>query len=208
MDVGSPAEALADAHVAGPLAAPLAVGERVEVGFLGGLARADMAAAHEARGGGGSWWSSLGVWVCLRGALGLRMGMLALVVVRLVFLGRRPGRRSLHRFVVRLGVDIDRGSLPLAGGQGDDLAGGEGRQVVGMEVAAIEGPGREKDSRRAMGTAGAGNGIISACGRKCRQKARIRRHLVGAVVSPPLLGRRQRRRFLGYRRHGVPMGGF
>jgi hypothetical protein len=50
---GRPAEALADAHVAGALAAPLAVGEGVEVGFLVGLARADMAAVHEGGGGGG-----------------------------------------------------------------------------------------------------------------------------------------------------------
>ncbi len=114
--------------------------------------------------------------------------MLALLMVRLVFLGWRARRRSLHRFVVRLGGDINRGPLPLAGGQGDDLAGGEGRQVMGMEVAVIEGAGREKDSRRAIGAAGAGNGIVNACRRKGRQKGRIRRDLVGGVVSPPLLG--------------------
>ena len=92
-NAGRPAEALADAHVAGALAAPLAVGEGVEVGFLVGLARADVAAVHHEGGGGGGRRAGLVVYVLSGCVLGLGVVSLLLCLLKVVLRVMSPRRR-------------------------------------------------------------------------------------------------------------------
>jgi hypothetical protein len=191
-----PAEALADAHVTRALAAPLAVGEGVEVGFLVGLARADVAAAHE-RGG------CPVVEVFSRRRAVLVIGLLMASLLWVVFLRRGAGRGSLHRLAVRVeNVYVDCCPLPLARWEGDDLAGRRRGRGVVEQVAMMERLVSKDTPGGVCGTMGAEDGMISAGSRGHRDQARIQGYLVGVVVSPPLLGRLHRRRFLGDRRHG------
>jgi hypothetical protein len=107
-----PAEALADAHVARPLAAPLAVGEGVEVGFPSGLARADVAAAHEGCGGGGI--SECGWRSGVLGPGSIPRLLMVPVLEVAVPLKRGIGARSLHRFSICFDLYVDSCSLTLA----------------------------------------------------------------------------------------------
>ena len=109
-----PPQTLPYADEAGSLSARLAVGKRVEVGFLGRLATADVAAVWLGRGGGGGW----------AGGVGPFGGLLLLAA------GGGGGTA---------GVVGGREALALGAVRGEDLAGGWYWVLFGVDEEVLRG---------------------------------------------------------------------
>ncbi len=122
-EVGRPAQALADAHVARPFAAALAVGEGVEVGFFRRFAEADVAAEHQRFCGGFRYWVGTRCPTLVAQHF-LSAWMMLSVLWPVSSLGRGAEGRPLHGLAVGVyAYLVGERPLPLAGWQRDDLSG-------------------------------------------------------------------------------------